>query len=90
MEYRNRLDKALLACDELTGFIVAAILVRPTGIDGLQVKSVKKKLKDKSFVASVDRHEVYTGVELLARTLNEHIQFIIDVLVKHREKPGIF
>jgi len=89
VEYRNRLDKALLACDELTGFIVAASLVRPTGIDGLSVKSVKKKLKDKRFAASVDRHEVYTGVALLERTLEEHIQFIIDVLVSKREKLAI-
>jgi len=69
VEYRSLLDKALLACDELTGFIVAASLVRPAGIDGLQVKSVKKKLKDKRFAASVDRHEVYTGVELLERMI---------------------
>lgn len=89
VEYRSRLDKALLACDELTGFIVAASLVRPTGIDDMPVKSVKKKLKDKHFAASVDRNEVYTGVELLGRGLDEHIQFIIDVLKNHGERETL-
>src|SRR5271165_7064647 len=49
------LDKALLACDELTGFVVACCLVRPDGISSLEPKSVKKKLKDKAFAAKVDR-----------------------------------
>ncbi len=59
--YENLLDKALLACDELTGFIIACCQVRPDGISSLETKSVIKKLKDKSFAAKVERDEVYKG-----------------------------
>ncbi|TQV81391.1 HD domain-containing protein [Exilibacterium tricleocarpae] len=89
VEHRSLLDKALVASDELTGFIVAASLVRPTGIDDMPVKSVKKKLRDKSFAASVDRNEVYAGAALLERELDEHIQFIIDVLKDNKAKLGL-
>lgn len=78
--YETRLDKALLACDELTGFIVACAQVRPEGIATLEPKSVIKKLKDKGFAAKVERDEVYKGLELLSVDLTEHITFIIDVL----------
>jgi predicted hydrolase (HD superfamily) len=87
--YNNRLDKALLACDELTGFIVACCQVRPDGISTLEPKSVIKKLKDKGFAAKVERDEVYKGAELLCVDLQEHIAFIIDVLKTHREELSI-
>jgi predicted hydrolase (HD superfamily) len=87
--YTSRLDKALLACDELTGFIVACCQVRPDGIATLEPKSVIKKLKDKGFAAKVERDEVYKGAELLGVELQEHIAFIIDVLKKHREELSI-
>lgn len=87
--YETLLDKALLACDELTGFIVACCQVRPDGITSLETKSVVKKLKDKGFAAKVDRDEVYKGTELLGVELNSHITFIIDVLRKNREELGI-
>jgi predicted hydrolase (HD superfamily) len=87
--YETLLDKALLACDELTGFIVACCQVRPDGITSLEPKSVVKRLKDKGFAAKVDREEVYKGAELLGVDLNEHIHFIIDVLRKNREELGI-
>lgn len=87
--YTNKLDKALLACDELTGFIVACCQVRPDGISTLETKSVIKKLKDKGFAAKVERDEVYKGAELLGVDLQEHIAFIIDVLKKHREELSI-
>jgi len=87
--YESLLDKALLACDELTGFIVACAQVRPEGIETLEPKSVIKKLKDKSFAAKVERDEVYKGVELLGVELSSHIQFIIDVLKKNKEELGI-
>jgi predicted hydrolase (HD superfamily) len=82
--YTNLLDKALLACDELTGFIVACCQVRPDGISTLEPRSVIKKLKDKGFAAKVERDEVYKGAELLGVDLQEHIAFIIDVLKKNR------
>lgn len=87
--YETTLDKALLACDELTGFIVACCQVRPDGITSLETKSVVKKLKDKGFAAKVDREEVYKGAELLGVDLNEHIGFIINVLRKNRQELGI-
>jgi predicted hydrolase (HD superfamily) len=87
--YETLLDKALLACDELTGFIVACCQVRPDGITSLEPKSVVKRLKDKGFAAKVDREEVYKGLELLGVDLNEHINFIIGVLRKNRDELGI-
>jgi predicted hydrolase (HD superfamily) len=87
--YDSLLDKGLLACDELTGFIVACCQVRPDGITSLETKSVLKKLKDKGFAAKVDRDEVHKGVELLGVDLAEHISFIIEVLKKNRLELGI-
>ncbi|MCK6552456.1 metal-dependent phosphohydrolase [Myxococcota bacterium] len=87
--YETQLDKALLACDELTGFVVACCLVRPDGISGLEPKSVKKKLKDKAFAAKVDRAEVYAGVEKLGVDLDAHIQMIIDALRPHAKELGV-
>lgn len=87
--YTNLLDKALLACDELTGFIIACCQVRPDGIASLEAKSVVKKLKDKGFAAKVERNEVYKGAELLGIELTEHIAFIIDVLRRNSEELGL-
>jgi predicted hydrolase (HD superfamily) len=87
--YETQLDKALLACDELTGFIVACCQVRPDGITSLETKSVVKKLKDKGFAAKVDRNEVYKGAELMGVELNEHISFIIEVLRRNKAELGI-
>jgi len=87
--YNTKLDKALLACDELTGFIIACCHVRPEGIDTLNAKSVKKKLKQKSFAAKVEREEVYKGAELLEVDLTEHINFIIEALKQHKEELDI-
>lgn len=87
--YESRLDKALLACDELTGFVVACCLVRPEGVRTLTPRSVKKKLKDKRFAAKVERAEVHAGVNELAVDLSEHIQLIIDALTPHAAELGI-
>jgi len=87
--YESALDKALLACDELTGFIVACCLVRPEGVSTLKSKSVRKKLKDKAFAAKVERAEVHAGVELLEVELADHIDFIIEALKPHAEELGI-
>jgi predicted hydrolase (HD superfamily) len=83
------MDKGLLACDELTGFVMACCLVRPDGIRSLAPSSVKKKLKDKSFAAKVSRADVYSGAERLGVPLDEHIQLVIDALAPHAEALGI-
>lgn len=87
--YESALDRALLACDEITGFVIASSLVRPDGVATLAPKSVKKKLKDKRFAASVDRGEVHAGVDMLGVDLTEHIQFVIDALRPHADELGI-
>ena len=76
----SELDKVLYACDELSGLVYAACLVRPTGIDDLKPKSVAKKLKDKTFAAGVSREEVEHGVGLIGLERSEHIQNVIDGL----------
>lgn len=87
--YESILDRALLACDELTGFVGACCLVRPDGIASLTVQSVKKKLKDKGFAAKVERSEIEHGVTLLGVTIDEHIQFVIDALKPHAAELGL-
>ncbi len=79
----SMLDKCIVAADELTGFIIAAALIRPTRLEGMDAKSVLKKLKTKTFAASVDRDEVQKGAELLDWELRELIEFIIPVLQDH-------
>jgi putative nucleotidyltransferase with HDIG domain len=74
------LKKTLFACDELSGFVHACGLVRPTGLDGLEPKSVKKKLKQPSFAAGVHRDEVVMGAELLELDLDVHIANVIEAL----------
>jgi putative nucleotidyltransferase with HDIG domain len=73
----TQLKKVLFACDELSGFVHACGLVRPTGLEGLEAKSVKKKLKQPSFAAGVHRDEVYEGAELLGLELAEHIANVV-------------
>jgi putative nucleotidyltransferase with HDIG domain len=74
------LKKTLFACDELSGFIHACGLVRPDGIETLEPKSVRKKLKQPSFASGVNRDDVYTGAELLGVDLNDHIAFVTEAL----------
>lgn len=81
----SMLDKALFACDELSGFITAVALVRPTGIDGMKAKSVRKKMKQKSFAEKVKREDIVSGAEDMGLELNEHIQFVIDAMAPHAE-----
>ena len=74
------LKKALFACDELSGFIHACALVRPSGLDGLEPKSVRKKLKQLSFASGVHREDVYKGAEELGVELDEHIRNVVEAL----------
>jgi predicted hydrolase (HD superfamily) len=88
-EYCTALDQALLACDELTGFIMACCYLRPDGIASLEPKSVRKKLKDKAFAAGVDRFEVQEGARLLGVEVDDHVAFLIAALKPHAAELGI-
>lgn len=86
----TRMSQALFAADELCGFLVACGLVRPTrSLDDLEVKSVKKKLKDKAFARSVNRDDIYLGVEELGVNIDEHIRFVIDSLRPIQAEIGL-
>jgi putative nucleotidyltransferase with HDIG domain len=76
----TQLKKTLFACDELAGFIHACGLVRPDGIETLEPKSVRKKLKQPSFAAGVHRDEVYRGAEELGIDLDQHIANVVEAL----------
>ncbi|HOX39873.1 MAG TPA: HDIG domain-containing protein [Candidatus Brocadiia bacterium] len=69
----SKLRRTLYAVDEMTGFIIASALVRPTRLEGLEPKSVKKRMKDKAFARAVDREALQRGAELLGISLDEHI-----------------
>jgi len=75
----TEIERYLFACDELSGFMHAVSLMRPNGFQDMKVKSVKKKLKDKSFAANVPREDIRKGAELIEYELNDHILFLIDV-----------
>ena len=83
------LKRSLFACDELSGFVHACGLVRPTGLEGLEPKSVKKKLKQPSFAAGVSRDDVYEGAELLELDLDEHIANVIAALQPIANELGL-
>ncbi|MDQ3907738.1 MAG: HDIG domain-containing protein [Acidobacteriota bacterium] len=86
----TQMAKALFATDELCGFLVACALVRPDkSLDNLEVKSVKKKLKDKAFARSVNREDIHQGVAELGVDLDEHIRFVIDALRPAQEEIGL-
>ncbi len=74
------MEKTLYAVDELSGFVVACALVRPERLEGLKAKSVRKKMKQKSFAASVNREDITSGAEELGVDLNEHIDFVVAAL----------
>jgi putative nucleotidyltransferase with HDIG domain len=76
----TQLEKVLFACDELSGFVHACGLVRPTGLDGLEPRSVRKKLKQPSFAAGIHRDEVYAGAELVELPLDEHIANVVSAM----------
>ena len=70
------MSKTLYAVDELSGFIVACALMRPEGLENMKAKSVRKKMKQKSFAAAVNRDDIVRGAEELGVDLNEHIEFV--------------
>lgn len=78
-EPATELERYLFACDEISGFLKAVSLMRPTGFEGMTPKSVIKKMKDKRFAANVSREDIRKGAELIERDLPEHISFLITV-----------
>ena len=82
----SRMEKALFAVDELSGFLMACAYVRPTGIHGLTPKSVKKKMKTKEFAAAVDRDELRHGAEELGVDFDEHLVFVIAALEERADE----
>ncbi|MEA2377434.1 MAG: hypothetical protein QOK00_3261 [Thermoleophilaceae bacterium] len=85
----TRMAKTLFAVDELSGFIAACALVRPTGIEGMAPKSVKKKLKQPSFAAGVNRDEVREGAEDLGVDFDEHVAFVIAAMEERADELGL-
>jgi|TARA_B100001971_G_C18198932_1_gene543290 putative nucleotidyltransferase with HDIG domain len=80
--------RTLFAVDELCGFITAVAYVRPSGLEGMKAKSVRKKLKTKKFAAAVSREDIDQGAELLEMELNEHITEVIAALQKASERAS--
>jgi predicted hydrolase (HD superfamily) len=85
----TRLAKTLYGVDELSGFVAACALVRPTGIEGMKPKSVRKKLKQPSFAAKVDRDQIARGIEELGVDETEHIQLVIDAMAENASELGL-
>ena len=79
------MSRTLYAVDELSGFIVACALMRPEGLENMKAKSVRKKMKQKSFAAAVNREDIVRGAEELGVDLDEHIEFVAGAL---RERSG--
>ena len=76
----SNMAKALFACDELCGFLLACALMRPDRLTSLDAKSVRKKLKDKKFAAKVSREDIQRGIAELGIDADEHINFVISAL----------
>ncbi len=85
----TQLAKTLFAVDELAGFITAVAYVRPTKLQGMKVKSVKKKLKDKAFAAAVSREDIRQGADELGIDLDIHIQRVIEGMQIRAERLGL-
>ncbi|HKB35197.1 MAG TPA: HDIG domain-containing protein [Gemmataceae bacterium] len=85
----NLMDKALYACDEITGLITATALLRPAGITDLTASSVKKKMKAKGFARGVNRDDVIRGAADFGVDLTEHIQFVIDAMKPLAKELGL-
>jgi putative nucleotidyltransferase with HDIG domain len=83
------MEKALYAVDELSGFVLACAYVRPTGLEGLSAKSVKKKMKTPAFAAAVDREGMRRGAAELGVDFDEHVEFVVAALQPHAAELGL-
>jgi putative nucleotidyltransferase with HDIG domain len=86
---QSAMERTLVAVDELCGFLVACAYVRPEGIRGLTPKSVKKKLKQPSFAAAVNREDVRGGADQLGVDFDEHVAFVIAALEARADELGL-
>jgi putative nucleotidyltransferase with HDIG domain len=90
VEPETPMEKTLVAVDELTGFLIAVALVRPSkSILDVELKSVKKKWKDKLFAAPVNRQEIEHGAAALGLALDEHIQIVLDAMKANAAALGL-
>ena len=90
VERKTLMAKTLFAVDELSGFLYAYALVRPTkNLKDIKMKSVKKKLKDKAFARGANREEIEQGAKELGVDLSEHIMFVADCLQKNAKLIGL-
>lgn len=85
----TRMSKTLFACDEACGFISAVAVIRPNKIRDLEVKSVKKKLKDKGFARNVSREDIGRGAEELGISIEEHLRFVIEAMKESADRLGL-
>ena len=85
----SRMEKALYAVDELCGFVMACAYVRPQGIHGMTLKSVKKKMKTPAFAAAVSREDMRRGAEDLGVDFDEHVAFVIAALAERADELGL-
>ena len=83
------MSKTLYAVDELSGFIVACALMRPERLENMKAKSVRKKMKQKTFAAAVNREDIVRGAEDLGVDLNEHIEFVAAALRERADALGL-
>ncbi len=89
-ERKSRMDKAILAVDELVGFVTAVAMVQPSKrVADVKVSSVKKKLKDKAFARSVNRDDIYLGMADLGLELDAHIAFTLQAMTAVAEELGL-
>jgi putative nucleotidyltransferase with HDIG domain len=89
VERETAMERTLHAVDELSGFVVACAMVRPEGIHGLSAKSVRKKLKQPSFAAAVNREEVQSAADSLGIAFDDHVTFVIAALEPQAQALGI-
>ena len=90
MPRESALEKTLFACDELAGFLTAVSYVKPgRSIAEVDVKSVRKKLKDKAFARSVNRDDITNGAQALGVDLDEHIEFCINAMRDRASELGL-
>ena len=80
------MEKTLYAVDDLSGFLLACAYVRPDGLVGMTPKSVKKKLKQPSFAAAVNREELFRGAATLGVDFDEHLGVVIGALEGRRDE----